>query len=60
MKRYWLFAWPKWEQSGGMADFVGSYDSVKEAKSNVPTYRFEKTEGMIVDSQDLENWEYLK
>ena len=36
MKRYWLFSWPNHEASGGMDDFINSFDSIDECK-----YEFE-------------------
>lgn len=31
MKRYWLFTFPTFYPSGGMDDFVNSYDTAEEA-----------------------------
>jgi hypothetical protein len=35
MKRYWLFFWDTYYPSGGMNDFLGSFDSVEEAKNHL-------------------------
>lgn len=35
MKRYWLFAGHNYYPSGGMEDFVGDFDSLKDAKHSV-------------------------
>ena len=35
MKRYWLFAGHNYYPSGGMEDFVGDFDSQKDAKHSV-------------------------
>lgn len=43
MKRYWLFSGQIYYPGGGMDDFIGSYDTVDEAKAVFPAeddYRY--------------------
>jgi len=51
MKRYWLFAGDNYYPTGGMGDFIGSYDSVDDAinshaRTNDPTGEW----GEVIDS----------
>jgi len=42
-KRYWLFGYPEYEASGGMEDFIASYDTLEMARASVADWRDQRT-----------------
>lgn len=66
MKPYWLFAGNIYYPSGGMGDFVGSFDTLEEAKNadrpGEPGYRwahiYDADSGAIVASFDDDDEEW--
>lgn len=54
-KRYWLFGYPEYEASGGMGDFIASFDMMEVAQENGESLREHRTLDYmhIFDSQSL-------
>ncbi len=48
-KRYWLFQWYNYEASGGLNDFVESFDTVEDAIAYDIGYTWDR--GHIFDSE---------